>query len=203
MRFFTAAPRPVRILAIVDASGSMAGYTAKVMRAMNDFWRTLAATADPYLVTIIQFSSPFDIRVTHQAAPVGEVTFNYHGEGGTALWDAMGRGLSLESQTTDPVVCLILTDGEECSSREYTQHKVYALVQSAVWSGNWTFLWLNMQGAENPNPKALGIECLDFSRDDIVQVLTELASNLAQSVGRMRLTGERRVELAGLLGRTE
>jgi len=201
-RFFRAGPRPVHILLIVDASGSMAGYQEKVMEGVNGFFHRLAEEAGDYLVTLIQFSGPYQIETCASRTPVAQAALYYRADGGTALWDGVARGFQvLEATGPDPVVCLVLTDGHENGSREYTQPRIHAEVQTRLWSGTWTFLWLNMQGSENANAKALGIECLDFSREDISRVLAELACNLGQSVARMRMEGGRAVAVAGLLGR--
>src|SRR5215471_12546048 len=120
-RFFRAPERPVRLLVILDSSSSMAGYQAKVTEALHDFFHRLAGSPGEYLVTLVEFSGPSQIRIATRAAPASEVSFYYQPEGSTALWDAIGCGLEAEATTTQPVVCLIITDGEENGSRERTQ----------------------------------------------------------------------------------
>jgi len=198
-RFFAPRPQPVHVLVVLDESSSMTPYTDKVERALRGFLDRLKQEAGEFLITLVTFSDSDRVQAQVLARPPAEAPFYYQPWGATALWDGIGIALQAEPLTQATAVCLIASDGGENVSRHFNQAQIYAQVRAREWSNRWTFLWLNMQGSENREAKALEIECLDFSREDIVEVLTQLAVRLAGAVSRMRLAGERKIDIKGLL----
>lgn len=118
------------ILVILDRSGSMQGAKQDHeggLRAFVDEQRKVPGAA---LFTLIQFDDIAPCEVVYDRSPLGAVgAITLNPRGGTPLLDAIGRGTAyLEQQqharaSTDTVV-MIVTDGQENSSREWTRQRV-------------------------------------------------------------------------------
>lgn len=92
-------------------------------------------------VTLIQFDTTSEVvfkDVSIQEVPPIKLI----PRGGTALWDAISMGLAnSEAVEADIKVVVIITDGEENSSRECDHDKVKARIADAE-KNNWKFVFL-------------------------------------------------------------
>jgi hypothetical protein len=87
---------------------------------------------------------------------------NYLPRGFTALYDAVGEGITLvekEKKENEKVFCVIMTDGEENSSKEYNLENVKNLIERNDAKGDWKFLYIG----ENPEKwtKSVGLCATD------------------------------------------
>lgn len=192
----------VRLVMLIDQSYSMYSHRYRMRSGLTQFFDAIDQSV-PYLVTLVQFDDVVEVLAT--AEPLATLIAraavqHYEPRGNTALWDAFACALETETSRTEPVLCLIASDGEDNGS-QLSPATAIPLIQERVSWDNWTFLWLNMQGSENHHARELKMECLDFSREDVAQVLAGIARRLGRAVQRMQLAGARRVEVAALLGR--
>lgn len=138
------------IVAIVDESGSMANKLNDVIGGWNTFLKTQQEVKDDEATLILaKFNTV--VSLVHEATPIADVkpfdAKTYTPGGGTALFDAIAEAIRLaDKQTFDRAVALIITDGEENSSRETTLEQVKSIIQGYTLRGNWTFTYLG----ENP-----------------------------------------------------
>ena len=75
---------------------------------------------------------------------------NYLPGGMTALYDAIAEGVRIadkDKSVDERVICVIMTDGEENSSRETTKEQVKDIISGHEAKGDWTFLYIG----ENPD----------------------------------------------------
>jgi hypothetical protein len=93
----------------------------------------------------------FDTQVAYRdvAVPLSNIRKldkkTYVPGGNTALNDAIGitvRKVDADRPQVDKVVTVIMTDGEENSSREWTHDAVKALISQKESEGTWTFVFL-------------------------------------------------------------
>ena len=87
---------------------------------------------------------------------------SYKPGGGTALYDAIAEGVRIadkDKSEEERVICVIMTDGEENSSRETTKEQVRNIISGYEAKGEWTFLYIG----ENPEKwtPLLGSSLLD------------------------------------------
>lgn len=133
---------------ILDKSGSMVACKDQTISGFNEF----LATQDPndhFSLTM------FDTQVQHPEQFSGPVSGLpkldggfYQPDGMTALYDAIGQTvarLDEEFKTSPPerVLIVIQTDGQENSSKEYTQQQIFDLIkerQEGWWQ--WGFIFL-------------------------------------------------------------
>lgn len=140
---------------LLDASGSMEGSMWKeALGSINGYVKKLADDGVDTGVTLVVFDTnePFKIvrdRITPKTWR--KVTDeDAHPRGGTPLNDATGKLLDLaEAGNYDKVAIIIVTDGEENSSREYTVPQIKARLDR-VRAKNWQVIFL---GANFDNAK--------------------------------------------------
>ena len=189
MRFFTATARPVHVLWILDESASMAPYLDRVDDGMREFYARLKIDRTirgvDYISTMIKIGDQATMAFHAAHVGVDEFPFHYRPDGSTALWDGIALGLhsiEIESQNEhQSVCCFIVTDGEENYSKQFDGLYCRGRIRIHKGRGNWSFLWLNMQGSVSEGAKLLEIDSLDFSRGDIAKVLADLAASLAEA----------------------
>jgi len=138
----------VLVNVILDKSGSMASKLNDVIEGFNAY---LAGLGEEEKVNYWFSLTLFDTQVVQRdvALPLAQVkkldTKSYQPGGNTALNDAIGitvRKVDAERPKVDKIVTVIMTDGEENSSREWTHDAVKALIEQKEREGIWTFVFL-------------------------------------------------------------
>lgn len=138
------------IAALLDRSGSM----STSVEATEDGWRELLsgqrAKPGQCQVTLAQFDDEYE--VLYPPTEIKAVPeFVLQPRGRTALLDAAGRFITEigqrlsalpEQQRPGQVICLIMTDGMENASRDWTWEAVKALITQQREVYGWEFIFL-------------------------------------------------------------
>ena len=138
------------IVCIIDKSGSMHSIKNDAIGGFNTFigeQKKLEGKANVSLVLFnTEYSPVYYNKPLNDVEALNESTFKP--VGGTALLDAIGRTLN-ELMTKegseiapDKYFVVILTDGEENSSREYTNEAIKKIIEDLRTKGNWEFVYL-------------------------------------------------------------
>lgn len=138
----------VLVNVILDKSGSMASKLNDVIEGFNAYIDGLAREPKvDYLFSLTLFDTVVVYRDV--AIPLSNVqkldVRTYLPGGNTALNDAIGitvRKVDADNLQVDKVVTVIMTDGEENSSREWSHDAVKALIEQKEKDGVWTFVFL-------------------------------------------------------------
>lgn len=138
----------VLVNVILDKSGSMTSKLNDVIEGFNAYVNGLGKEDKvDYLFSLTLFDTLVAYRDV--AIPLGSVrkldTQTYVPGGNTALNDAIGitvRKVEGDKPQVDKVITVIMTDGEENSSREWTHDAVKALIEQKEQEGVWTFVFL-------------------------------------------------------------
>lgn len=143
-------PRPIHLHMILDVSPSMQNRWDQTLSGLNEYFDSLrkdqAANDQPYKVTMTTFSS--DVETPYTEVELDAIpTFSFknlqpHGYG-TALYDAIGPTLQAIN-TNDPVLVVIVTDGEENSSRKWDDGRLAKLMDERQALGNYTYAYLGV-----------------------------------------------------------
>jgi uncharacterized protein YegL len=138
------------ITMVIDRSGSMQSIQSDAEGGINSFIEQQKQEPGEANVTLVQFDS--DYEFVHSGVPVKLVpAFKLVPRGSTALLDAVGRAINEtgarlaamdEAQRPGLVVFVIVTDGEENSSREFTREQIRKMVEHQQSAYKWQFTFL-------------------------------------------------------------
>lgn len=151
-----------KVVTILDASGSMLYLKQGTMEGFNAYLKTLKESKEQFDISLVQFNFSKNYIFRNKALHlVEELTdYNYRPDGGTALFDALcetidevGRDLASlpKEERPEKVVFVIITDGEENSSRRFTKSDVSQRINHQQNLYNWEFIYL---GANQDSFKA-------------------------------------------------
>lgn len=137
------------IIAIIDRSGSMATMAVEAIGGFNAFLSEQKKLPGEAKISQLQFDDRFDwVSVgldIQQAKDLNKDT--YVPRGSTAMNDAIGRALHEQGERikregwAEKVIVVVLTDGAENASKEYTRERVAEMVKHAQEHG-WSFVFL-------------------------------------------------------------
>ncbi len=159
---------------IVDRSGSMAGLEKDTIGGFNSMLKEQAELEGEARVTTVLFDNQYrllhdriDIRAV---APLTEK--DYRVGGGTALLDAIGRAMekirAVQKQTAEDyraekVLFVIITDGEENSSRKYSTEQIKEHIEHQKEKYGWEFVFFGANMDAVLEASKLGIAA-EFAR---------------------------------------
>lgn len=130
---------------ILDKSGSMGSVKNSTISGFNEYLNTLKKDGNKYSFSLTLFDTVVSKVVENETiSKVKELTeVSYYPSGCTSLYDAVCSTISgVKEKKGQKVITIIMTDGQENSSREYNQSQMRALIQEREKKGNWTFVYL-------------------------------------------------------------
>lgn len=136
---------------ILDKSGSMEALESDTIGGFNSMIAKQKTKKGKAIVTTVLFDS--SVFILHDAVDIegiGKMTDNDYIAGGcTALLDAVGTtitnvGKRQKNMKRKPnhTVFVIITDGMENASREYTYSKIHSMIGSKRKNAGWEFIFL-------------------------------------------------------------
>lgn len=158
------------IAVVLDRSGSMNSVRDDAIGGFNTFLSQQQALPGEASMTVAQFDHEY--LVTHANKPLRDVpplnTVTYAPRGMTALYDAIGRtvdtvGAELAalpaSERPAKVLMLIITDGFENSSREYSGARIREMIAHQREKYSWEFIFIGSdEKAIGDAQKTLGMQ---------------------------------------------
>ncbi|MGW5387771.1 vWA domain-containing protein [Nocardia sp. NPDC003963] len=151
-------PDLTTIAVLLDRSGSMQTIKSDTEGGLAAYFEEQRKVENSVRVTLAQFDTEYEC--VYSNIPIAEVPAPaLQPRGGTALYDAIGKlvtdlGTELAARPEDErpgtVIVVVLTDGHENSSREWTHAAVRSLIeqQQNVYSWDFLFLGANMDAVE-------------------------------------------------------
>lgn len=138
------------VAALLDRSGSMYSIADDTRGGFDSFITKERAADGRTVVTLAQFDDRYEL--VYDNVPIEDVPpLVLQPRGGTALYDAIGRlvsevgaGLAATPEDERPgsVTVLVMTDGHENSSQEWTNASVRELIQRQESEYSWDFVFL-------------------------------------------------------------
>ena len=150
-------------LLLLDKSGSMSGVRATTVKGVDEFIESIAEASKENGITstvsIITFDDKVDVDqhlMNRDPATFGSISSHYQIRGGTAIYDAIGVGISGFEPKSGNVVIALFTDGGEYNSHTYNQTSAAALVKTARKS-KWTVAYICPQSYGSEFAKGINI----------------------------------------------
>jgi hypothetical protein len=138
---------------VIDRSGSMMSVWNETITGFNHFIKTQKETEGEASLTLIQFDDKYEVNyVAKDIKTVPDLTgATYTPRGCTALLDAIGKAITTtgvrlntmsQEARPDKVIFVILTDGAENASREYSKDAINKMITHQKEKYNWDFVFL-------------------------------------------------------------
>jgi uncharacterized protein YegL len=160
----------VLVNVILDKSGSMSTKVKDVIGGFNLYLDELAKEpAVDYGFSLTLFDTVVEMK--YKAVPLAKVAklddTIFRPSGNTALFDAIGNTVqTVSTDGFDKTITVIMTDGEENSSREWTMPAIRELIRSKESAGNWTFVFLGANLDAFAQGACLGVPMANAVRYD-------------------------------------
>ncbi len=147
------AKNKAELVFIVDRSGSMQSIASDMQGAiksvLSDQKKQYEGDID---VTFVRFDSEYEEVFSGKSIKdISDSDLEINPRGMTALLDAMGKTINTferrfsetdEKDRPDKVLFLIITDGGENASREYSRDKVFGIIKTVERDHNWGFTFI-------------------------------------------------------------
>ena len=137
---------------IIDKSGSMEGLEKDTIGGFNSMLKEQQAVEGEAIVTTVLFDNRYELlhdRIDIRAvSPLTEK--NYTVGGNTALLDALGKTIrkirevqehTAEDYRAEKILFIIITDGEENASREYSAERIKTRIEYQKQKYGWEFVF--------------------------------------------------------------
>ena len=142
----TAAPQNVpiqtHIVYVLDKSGSMWDLKNDTIGSFESWCASQETKIEgedlPPRLSIVQFSSPDDIKFTHYDNIKNRKKLIYEPDGSTALYDALGLVFD-EYGSEENVIVLINTDGQDNTSIKWNRQKIKEKIEKFKQEKGWIF----------------------------------------------------------------
>ena len=181
------------IVLVIDRSGSMTAMQSDAEGGINSFIKKQAELPGEARLSLVQFDTEYEF--VHRMAPIKEVPhFHLVPRGWTALLDAVGRaivetGERLATMAEDDrpglVVFVIVTDGQENSSKEFTKTKIKEMIEHQQSAYKWQFTFLGANQDAFAEAHGLGIPAAAAANYSPAAAGAMFAA-ASSSTGRMR-----------------
>lgn len=147
---------------ILDKSGSMQSIQDATISGFNEYVDSLKKDGNKYSFSLTFFDT--EVKQTYKNTPIAKIEKlsreNYLPDGWTALYDAACRTIKEVKDSvkdSQKVLTVIMTDGQENSSKEYTEANLKVLIKELEATGKWTFVFLGANQDSFANAAKVGI----------------------------------------------
>lgn len=200
-------PNYTALLLIIDRSGSMTSIRDEMVGGLTAMLAEQAAEDGLLTVDVVTFDDTIELQCS-MASPE-DVVIALEPRGGTALFDAIGLGVNSfgrilaalpEHARPGVIQVVVVTDGDENSSQEYTADVVRTIVTEQTERYGWDFVFLGANQDAVLTGARLGFEVgssLTYAADGeavdaMSTMLTRYVTDVRKSTKRGFTSDERR-----------
>lgn len=154
--------QPMEIVYLIDESGSMAGQEKVVVDGFNEYVQSMKASNPEANLALVTFNS-FGRRELRSGSIMACSTLtrdHYKPNGGTPLLDAIAYAI-VSRTNSKKVIVVIMTDGQENSSKEFTRASLKMLIEQKTAKG-WAFIYMGANQDAFTEAGSIGIS-MDFT----------------------------------------
>lgn len=191
-----------QIVCILDRSGSMSNLTSDTIGGYNTFIENQKLEPGEAWVTTVLFDDRYELLTDGEdIRTIKTMTSKeYYARGTTALYDAVGKtidevghklALKAEEERPSKVIVVIITDGLENSSKEYTKSQVKEMITHQTEKYSWQFIFMGANIDSAAEASSIGID-EKFSMDYMATDMGTMAvyASADRAVRQMRSTGK-------------
>jgi Mg-chelatase subunit ChlD len=164
------------LIIVLDASGSMSSIQNDIKGSFNEFLKKQREAEGRTVFDLYQFNDEA-VRIVKSADLAqfhDDLMSRYKCTGCTALNDAICIAMDTigqefanmpEEERPEHVLCVIITDGEENASKEYTTEDVKDRIEHQKTKYNWQFEFLAANQDAFETGESFGLDeddCMDF-----------------------------------------
>lgn len=195
----------VLIHIILDESGSMHSCWDQTISAFNEWLETQQREEGEAFLTICKFNGSEINYVTEEQSIMEVEPLNrntYHPIGGTNLLDAIGDNLetidnilrSKRKKYRPGVITIVMTDGYENSSRNFSKSKISNMIKSRE-EKDWVFMFLGANVDAFAEGSSMGFRSsstLQYNTDSMSHTMAALSNSTSRVRGAFAsgLTGD-------------
>ena len=194
------------ITVILDRSGSMSNCHSDTIGGFNQFLNGQKEIEGEATLSLIQFDDQYDI--VSDMIPIINVqdlsAHTYVPRGSTALLDAIGRtindteyklSLIAEENKPEKVIFVIITDGEENASREFTsKSQITEMITRHTNEDHWEFIFIGANQDAIREGGSLGIRSSNAMTYDANLGTQAMYSSLTRGMTNYRTSADTGVE---------
>lgn len=179
---------------VIDRSGSMEEIRSDAEGGVNAFIREQAQQPGDALLTLVQFDTEYEF--VHRGVPIKQSpAYTLVPRGSTALLDAVGRAINEtgerlgkmpEQDRPGLVVFVIVTDGQENSSQEFSKSRIKEMIEEQQKKYAWQFTFLGANQDAFAEAGGMGIQdcgVANFAPDKAAAAF----AGTGKKVNRMRM----------------
>jgi uncharacterized protein YegL len=146
----------LKIVFVIDESGSMQGSEQDVIGGFNGFINR-QKNENVGIVSVSLYKFNTDVSLVYLDVPINNIESitkkDYNPNGFTALYDAIGMAITetgnklsanKSKHNRENVLIVIITDGQENASKEYTSQTVKSLISTHEKLLQWNFIYLGV-----------------------------------------------------------
>lgn len=181
------------IVLVADRSGSMDSIRTDAQGGINEFIKSQKRVPGEANFTLVEFDHEYNF--VHQGVNIQDVPeYELRPRGMTALLDAVGRtisetGIRLSKMNEDDrpglVVFVIVTDGHENGSTEYTREQIRDMIKEQEEKYNWQFTYLGADASAFDEGGSIGLNTnfvAQYNPNNVDKAYTATS----HKIGRMR-----------------
>ena len=170
----------IHVCFVIDESGSMSGTEGDVIGGFKKVVDEQKAIENGTCsVSYFKFAS--DVEKVYIGKDINEVEYldgKYHPGGLTALFDGVGTAIDEigkwidkmpESEKPEKNLIVVMTDGGENNSKDYTASKVKEMIKHQEDKYNWSFIYMgsDLKDAQDANSLGFGTKLYSSKSDYI------------------------------------
>ena len=186
------------LIIVLDASGSMSSIQDDIKGSFNEFLKKQREEPGKTVFDLFQFNDEVKrpVKSADLAQFHDDLMAKYDCSGCTALNDAVCIAIDTvghefadmpETERPEHVLCVIITDGMENASREYTAKDVKDRIEHQKTAYKWDFQFLAANQDAFTTGESMGLDsdsCMDFVAD--TAGVSMLCSRMSLCMDRIR-----------------
>jgi len=150
---------------IVDRSGSMHSISSDMEGAMKEVIKNQKEKEEDILVTYVRFDSEYEEVFSEKS--ISEIDgFKLEPRGSTALLDAVAKTVNTferkfnqkdEEDRPDKVLFIIITDGYENDSKEFSRKQLFEIIEKVKRDCDWGFTFIGANQDSISEGSSIGV----------------------------------------------